>query len=197
MTAREASTRGSVMTLPSALLALGVVFSFAMPAFGIYGYAPGPLYYAILATYPPLVACLVAIVGLTRGRTRHLFAGALLAFIVMTVISYADYGVTRMHVKALKVISTKPLWDLANFADVAGIYLSLLAATTLAKTPLLKKVGAGLLSIEALLSLGFVFAKWLTPTPPLVPFFHGALFIVAACMLFELGAAEQRSLKAV
>ncbi len=191
MTATEATPKRPAMTLPSALRALGVVFAFAMPAFGIYGYAPGPLYYAILATYPPLLACLVAIVTLTGGRSRRIFSLALVSFIVMTVISYADYGVTRLHVKGLKVISTKPLWDLANFADVAGIYLTLLAATSLAKTPLMKKVGAGLLSIEALLSLGFVFAKWLRPMPPLVPFFHGSLYIVAACMLFELGAPRR------
>ncbi|NUP09375.1 MAG: hypothetical protein HOW73_25255 [Polyangiaceae bacterium] len=165
---------------------VAVVLAYSMAVSAHYGLAPGPFYFLLLLGDPPVLAGVAFAVFLARGPVRLWLAVALVAYLVLATVAFGDLAASRMHIAALKPLGSKAGWSIAACANMVSLYATLFAARFLPQRPLQHTLGRISIGLFVAASIGFVVARWIRLTPPLVPFFNACLFIIPAGYLFEV-----------
>lgn len=168
------------------LRVVAIVFATETAVSGHYGLAPSILYYALLAGDPPVILGVAVAAYFAKGKVRAALIVALLAFLLVGTIAFADFSAARFHLTALKPITGRAAWNIAAFANILGFYGVVTAAMMSARKKLHQDLGLITMMLLGAIAIGFVTFRWLKPTPPLVPLFNALLFVVPASYLFVI-----------
>lgn len=167
-----------------ALRVVAIVFAIETAVTGHYGLAPSILYYALLAGDPPVILGVAIAAYFAKGTSRIALIVALLAFLLVGTVAFADFSAARFHLSGLKPITGRAAWNIAAFANIVGFYGVVIAAMSSARKKLHQDLGLITMMLLGAVAIGFVTVRWLKPTPPLVPLFNALLFVVPASFLF-------------